>query len=103
MNLFSIRQCISRDIATKAAISKQFAHICLGAKLAHEDRQLVILTSINVVIYLLLCRAGEGLVKLYADPELQCYFSHASSKHLYSDKAIYQPGVLRKVSQCFVT
>ena len=76
---------------------------CSGAKLSHEDRQLVILTSINVVIYLLLCRAGDGLVKLYADPELQRYFSHASSKNLYSDKAIFQPGAVRKVSQCFVT
>ena len=100
LNLFSNRQCINRDIATKAAISEQFAHVCSGAKLAHEDRQLVILTSINVVIYMLLCRTGDGLVKLYADPELQRYFSHASSKNLFSDKAIFQPGAVRKVSQC---
>ena len=47
---------------------------------------------------MLLCRAGDGLVKLYADPELQRYFSHASSKNLYSDKAIFQPGAVRKVA-----
>ena len=64
MNLFSNRRCISRDAGTKVAISKQFEHICLGAKLAHEDRELVIFASINIVVYLLLCRAGDGLVKL---------------------------------------
>ena len=82
LNLFSNRH-INRDIATKAVICEQFAHICSGAKLAHEDRQLIILTSLNVIIYLLLCRVGDCLVKVYADPELQRYFSHASFQNLF--------------------
>ena len=39
LNVYSNRQCISRDIATKTAVSEQLAHICSGAYLENDGFQ----------------------------------------------------------------
>ena len=41
--------------------------------------------------------AGQGLVELFESSPVQEFFSGMTSQDLHPDKAIYKPGILRKV------
>ena len=47
--------------------------------------------------------AGIALQELYYSPQLQNVLNGTTSKELFANKAIYQPGILRKVGIHSVT
>ena len=42
--------------------------------------------------------AGEGLVEVFDSDPVQEFFSGMTSRELHPEKAIYKPGILRKVT-----
>ena len=50
----------------------------------------------------LLNRCGKDLVSLYNSPAIQHFLNGIQAKTLQSDKDIYQPGALRKVSKVYI-
>ena len=51
LNLFSYRQCVNEDVATKTATYEQLKHICSGTKLSNEERWLVTFTDLLMLLY----------------------------------------------------
>lgn len=95
-NIYGNKSAPSKDIAHHFAIIEHLRYICSGGYLKGQryyDYMLLI-----ILLRILVDRCGEDLKILFSNPDIQHFLNSIPMCDLKSDKAIYQPGTLRKVS-----
>ena len=97
-NVFGSRLAPSRDIAKRFCILQHLRYICHGGNAS--ERYVICATFVTSGYHMYICRCGGALKELYFVPLVQHMLRGISMQELLGHKAIFQPGVARKVCFC---
>ena len=94
--LLSLKHCISSVVVGSLMLHRGKFHVFFTSNLL-QSLHVSVLPIIHASMYY--CRAaGQALTELFYSAPVQSFINGMTAKALHLDKAIYQPGTLRKVS-----
>ena len=107
--IYGNKHAPSRDIAHKFAVIEQIRYICEDRYLSSDKRWSIVtfMYEVNNYTYcaykfksdVWICRCGADLKMLFSSPILQHFLNCTPMCEAHSEKAIYQPGAVRKVRE----
>ena len=94
--LLSLKHCVSSVVVGSLMLHRGKFHVFITSNLL-QSLHVSVLSIIHASMYY--CRAaGQALTELFYSAPVQSFINGMTAKALHPDKAIYQPGTLRKVS-----